>query len=45
MSNLISYTLDCVLELLCGQYFRYSVGLLVIFGVLGLIYRLTGKAR
>lgn len=45
MSNLISYTLDSVLELLTGQYFRYSVGLLVIFGVLGLIYRLTGKAR
>ena len=28
-----------------GEYFRYSVALVVIIGVLGLIYRLTGKAR
>lgn len=28
-----------------GEYFRYSVALVVIIGVLGLIYRLTGKVK
>lgn len=44
MANLISYTLGIALELLVSEYFRYTVGMLVIFGVLGLIYKLTGKA-
>lgn len=45
MIDLISYTLDIVLELLVGSYFRYSVGVLVIIGVLALFYRLAGKSK
>lgn len=44
MFNLISYTLDAVLDLCVSDYFRYSLGVLVIIGVLALAYRLSGKA-
>lgn len=45
MIDLISYTLDIILELLVGPYFRYSIGVLVIIGVLSLFYRLAGKGQ
>lgn len=45
MQTLISETIQDILNLMVGEYFRYSVVLVVIIGVLGLIYRLTGKAR
>lgn len=45
MIDLISYTLEIVLELLAGSYFRYSVGVLVIIGVLALFYILAGKSK
>ena len=45
MQTLISETIQDILILMVGEYFRYSVALVVIIGVLGLIYRLTGKAR
>lgn len=45
MQTLISETIQDILNLMVGEYFRYSVSLVVIIGVLGLIYRLTGKAR
>lgn len=44
MLNLISFTLDTVLELCVSDYFRYPLGVLVILGVLALAYRLSGKA-
>lgn len=45
MQTLISETIQYILNLMVGDYFRYSVALVVIIGVLGLIYRLTGKAK
>lgn len=45
MVNLIAYTLDSVLELLVSDYFRYPLGVVAILGVLGLFYRLAGKAK
>ena len=45
MQTLISQMIQDILSLMVGDYFRYSVALVVVFGVLGLIYRLTGKAR
>lgn len=45
MQTLISETIQDILSLMVGEYFRYSVALVAIIGVLGLIYRLTGKAR
>lgn len=45
MIDLISYTFDIVLELLVLSNFRYSIGILVILGVLDLFYRLAGKNK
>lgn len=45
MQTLISQMIQDILSLMVGEYFRYSVSLVVVLGVLGLIYRLTGKAR
>lgn len=45
MQTLISETIQDILNLMVGEYFRYSVALVVIIGVLGLIYRLTGKVK
>lgn len=45
MQTFISETIHDILSLMVGEYFRYTVALVVIIGVLGLIYRLTGKAK
>lgn len=45
MQTLISETIQDILSLMVGEYFRYTVALVFIIGVLGLIYRLTGKAK
>lgn len=45
MQTLISETIQDILSLMVGEYFRYSVGVVLLIGVLGLFYRLAGKAR
>lgn len=45
MIDLISYTLENTLELLVSPYFRYSLGVLIFIGILGLIYRIAGKGK
>lgn len=45
MTTLISETMQSVLGLLVGDFFKYSTAVVLVFGVLGLVFRLTGKAK
>lgn len=45
MTDFLSYMLKSVLDFMVSDYCMYATGVVAIIGILGLVYRLTGKAR
>lgn len=39
MEQLISYTFTEVIGLMTSEYFKYSVGVIIVFGVFDLLYK------
>lgn len=45
MTDIIAYTLTKIFDIITGPYFRYTIGILCIMGIINLIYYISGKSK